>query len=437
MKIAIIGGGITGICTAYLLSKEGFKVTLFEKEKELGGLARTFRWGKDNIEENYHHIYSNDIHTYNLLKELGLNLKWKYIDTAFFSSNKLYPFSTTSDILKYPNFRFLDIIRFGIASMYASYIVDWKKIEKKSAVEWLNRLFGRKVYLNIWEPLLKLKFGKDYRKISAAWVQTRIKRRVLSKKGKKEKFGYIEGSFKRLIDRLEEKIISSGGKCIKKAEVRKLVVKDGKFKGLLCNGKKYNFDKVVVSVPYPILNKMLPSIGGKISYSAIVSTILRLDKPLSKNYWVNIGDDKLPFVALIEYQNLNNHLENNILYIPHYVSPGSKIYSLSNKKILEMDIKALKRIFKGFNAGDIKDYKVFKDKYGSAIYTKGYADIIPSITTSIKGLYLATNAQIYPEDRGANKLVELSAIVTDIIKKNKKQKKPIFFAHKRCVLNKK
>jgi len=32
-KIAVIGGGIVGICSSYFLQKTGFKVTLFDKEK--------------------------------------------------------------------------------------------------------------------------------------------------------------------------------------------------------------------------------------------------------------------------------------------------------------------------------------------------------------------------------------------------------------------
>ena len=40
-NIVIIGGGIAGIYSALLYSEKGFKVTLVEKEKELGGLLRS------------------------------------------------------------------------------------------------------------------------------------------------------------------------------------------------------------------------------------------------------------------------------------------------------------------------------------------------------------------------------------------------------------
>ena len=45
MKIAVIGGGISGMGAAYQLSKFG-NVTLFESEGRLGGHARTVFAGK-------------------------------------------------------------------------------------------------------------------------------------------------------------------------------------------------------------------------------------------------------------------------------------------------------------------------------------------------------------------------------------------------------
>ena len=62
MKIAIIGGGITGLTAAYTLVKKGHRVTIFEKEKTLGGLASGFRqpnW-RWHLESAYHHLFTND-----------------------------------------------------------------------------------------------------------------------------------------------------------------------------------------------------------------------------------------------------------------------------------------------------------------------------------------------------------------------------------------
>ena len=44
-SITVIGGGFAGTTASYLLQKEGYKVTLLEKESELGGGCRTYFYG--------------------------------------------------------------------------------------------------------------------------------------------------------------------------------------------------------------------------------------------------------------------------------------------------------------------------------------------------------------------------------------------------------
>ncbi len=42
-KISVIGSGFSGLSTAAFLAKEGHDVTVFEKNKEVGGRARATR----------------------------------------------------------------------------------------------------------------------------------------------------------------------------------------------------------------------------------------------------------------------------------------------------------------------------------------------------------------------------------------------------------
>ena len=48
MKVAVIGGGISGLTTAFRLSKMGAEVTLLERNPRLGGLrSEERRVGKE------------------------------------------------------------------------------------------------------------------------------------------------------------------------------------------------------------------------------------------------------------------------------------------------------------------------------------------------------------------------------------------------------
>lgn len=66
-KVAIIGGGTTGLSAAYFLAREGFPVTIFEKRESLGGIVRhvipEFRIS--------HQAIDNDVE---LIKSLGVDV---------------------------------------------------------------------------------------------------------------------------------------------------------------------------------------------------------------------------------------------------------------------------------------------------------------------------------------------------------------------------
>ena len=51
-NIVVVGGGISGILSAILFGQRNKKVVLVEKEKELGGLLKSFQ-AKDNIWFDY------------------------------------------------------------------------------------------------------------------------------------------------------------------------------------------------------------------------------------------------------------------------------------------------------------------------------------------------------------------------------------------------
>lgn len=61
MRVAVIGGGISGFGSAYVLAKEYGEVVLFEKEESLGGHAKTVRF--DGVDFDIGFIVFNTVRT--------------------------------------------------------------------------------------------------------------------------------------------------------------------------------------------------------------------------------------------------------------------------------------------------------------------------------------------------------------------------------------
>lgn len=61
MKIAIIGGGITGVVTAILANKKGFNVSLYEASNALGGVLRDVNYKNDWFYNNTQYLNPNGI----------------------------------------------------------------------------------------------------------------------------------------------------------------------------------------------------------------------------------------------------------------------------------------------------------------------------------------------------------------------------------------
>ena len=121
MNVSIIGGGVTGLVTAYKLSKKGYKVTVFESSYFLGGQASVVNLDGSKIpERGYHHLFRNDIDIIELIDELNLtnSLKWYKSSVGMYSDKKLFPFSTPKDLLNYKPISLLNRFKLGLISLY-------------------------------------------------------------------------------------------------------------------------------------------------------------------------------------------------------------------------------------------------------------------------------------------------------------------------------
>ncbi len=153
MKIAMIGGGASGMVSAYWLDKQGHDVTVFERQAILGGHIRTLnknvhvdQIGKDTFLEcgvlEFPSIFHNFL---DLMKELEVEVEPVSVGSALFLKNGDY-FLSALDVQK--NFKGIQsaIEYLKLDALYMQSVGLWIKMQLSSIRDLHNQPMSR--YLN-------------------------------------------------------------------------------------------------------------------------------------------------------------------------------------------------------------------------------------------------------------------------------------------------
>lgn len=414
--IAVVGGGYTGLSAAYDLTRVGFRVSLFEAEDDLGGLAGTFEVSPGyRLEKFYHHWFKSDRDIFGLIDEIGLGDRVRPLDsnTGLYYINRQFRLSSPLDLLGFSPLPLLDRVRLGLMAIRARTISDWMPLEEISALEWIRKIGGKRGCDLVWEPLIRGKFGPEAEAISAVWIWNKLKLRGGSRGRRgQEQLVYMSGGFEVVTKALEAKIREAGGSVYRNIPVNKLNTEGGVITGIETDLGYTPVDGALVTTPVPTFLKLCPDLPkdyselyGQIRYLGNLCLILRLKRSLSTTYWLNVLDPEFPFVGVIEHTNLddpNNYGGERIAYISKYLPTSDPRFSLNTDEYLDYSFPFLKKLFPELNRDWLIGSALWKAEYSQPVITKNYSKFIPKLATPIENLWLATMAQIYPEDRGTN-----------------------------------
>ena len=428
MNIGVIGGGITGLTAAYRLSKAGHKVTVFEKERFLGGLASAIDFSGAKLDRIYRHIFKSDLHFVKLVEELGLSDKFTWIESkmGWFDGKKLYPFTTPLHVLQFSPLSFIDRLKLGLMTVYLARVNKWKKYENITAKDWVIKYVGQKVYDTVWGALLKQKFGARTDEIAMTWLYGRIHARIASRVSK-ELLGYMNGSFQVLIDTLEQEIRKNGGKISCGTAVNRVLAENGRVTGVATGGTEQKFDAVIATPAPQLLRKMADfpveydARFDRLDYYASVVLVMSMKKQITPYYWVNMAADDSPIVALIEHTNFidkSAYAGNHIAYLGKYLPQQDALYKKTDSEIKDIFFTYLMKAFPEFDEKNVLEWKVTREPFSQPIVPLKFSEIKLDYVTPVKGLYSANMSQIYPEDRGMNFAVMQGNEVSDLIIKS-------------------
>ncbi len=427
-KVIIIGGGISGLTVAWELTGRGREVLLLERREVLGGLARSTELNGKLIEVYYHFICGGDSHLVELLGELGLSNKLHRRPgrTSYFVGDRLYPFSTPGDLLRFAPLSLASRLRFGLHGLRCRRMTDWRQIEHLTAREWLIASVGQQAYETIWRPLLEVKFGEHAEQISAPWIWHRIHRLSQSRESllRPEELGYLEGGSQTLLMALADQINARGGIIRTGVEATELLCGEETVAGVQTSARQYEADSVVAAIPLPELVAMLPPESGyrrelaRADFSHLGCVRLALDRNLTDSFWVNVSARQVSFNGFVEYSNLNPWREyggSEVLYVPFYLNADDERWQWSDAQFIETAVTGLKVVEPEFADAWVQEATVNRDRYAQAICLPGFSDRVPALRAPVPGLFVVDSTQLYPADRNLSGMIGLARSVAQMI----------------------
>jgi len=385
MKLAIVGGGISGLSLAYYLQND-FEITVFEKEK-WGGKAYTQKVDNYLMEEGVNGFLSNSLKTMELCDEIGIkpirandNSKIRYIYDNKLIKIPLKPFDfIKSDILSFKG-------KIDVAmEFFRKPVCD----KEESVAEFATRRLGNEFTRRMMTPMLAGIYAStpEITSMNAAFPKLKrieceygslFKGMIKLKRGGQPtgELHSFEYGMSEMIDRLKEKT---------KANFIKREIKD--------IDELKEFDKVVIATPAyeaaEILKKYetLRTLLNKIPYNPVAIVGFDYDSISPVCFGILTIENKSLGILMDKYIFPNRNGIRVMVGGARY----PEIKEMSEEEIIEIAQRDIYEIIKNANP-KIKWIKMHKNAIPN--YSLGHQELVKKIMEEAKkvNIYLTGNA---------------------------------------------
>lgn len=409
MKIAVIGAGPAGLTAAYVLSRNGYEVDVYESSSSVGGMAGTITLWNQRVDLGPHRFFSADKKVNSLWLEI--------VGTDYEMVKRLTRIYYRGRFFSYPIRVFNVLANLGIYEAMRC-IVSYAKeqlIKRRrdgTFKSWVQSRFGTRLFEIFFKSYTEKLWGLPCDKLDEDFAAQRIKKlsfyeaiRNAMRRGKDnthgtliDEFAYpLEGSGM-VYDRMKERIEAYGNTVYLNCPVYGIVTSGDKVIGLqLEDGKYCEYDQVISSMPYSLMVERLPAVPAGIKKLAahlryrntILVYLLINETSLFPDNWVYVHSEELLMGRITNFRNwvpnLYGEEEKTILAVEYWCNDEDAIWQYSDEALHQL-VKA--EIVKTGLVKEalIEDYYIHRLHRSYPVYKKGYRHLLSPIEEYLSGI---------------------------------------------------
>lgn len=396
-KIVIAGAGIAGLTLAYKLCKEGWDVTLIEKEHTVGGLARSFDYeGGYTFDAGPHRFYTESPAVLNLIYEVleddvltmprksGVRMFDRYFE---------WPLSI-ADLLRMPLRTCLSV---------AFDMLRRNKQEGDSFENYILGSYGRTLYEIFFKPYTEKFLRLPCSGISKYWALTGIDRAVIDSSIKVNNLSALakslfdpkpplqfiypkSGGIGVFAEKLRRKILALGGRVILGSEVSGISKEGSSVTNVTAGGVDYDCDSLVWTAPISELAELLGLSPPELSYlNLVIYNFMTVSEVKPTYQWCYFGAEDVPFNR-ISYPTLFNPAlapEGEIGVCVEVTCRRGEVVWQNPDAMTEQIVESMIANGVVSSKEDIRDCRIERVGGAYPIYTLDYADKLSEVLSQL------------------------------------------------------
>ncbi len=349
-KIIILGAGPVGLICGWLLSKKKWNVKIYEMQRMVGGMCRSWKWN-GHILDTGPHLF----HTYDkkLIKFWKKNFSDILEEGKYYAKNIInfdlenaysYPISREA-INKYPKILKNKIFKEIKNKKKQQYAKNFKEFVENQVGKTLTHMFFEGYPQKVW--------GLSTEKMTADWAPKRIQITDKIEPFFQKQFTavskYGTGNF---YNKIKNQINKHNGKIYLNQKVTNIFHSDQKIKNIEINKKKkitINDDDIILSTLPITLTSRLLGYNSNLKFRGIRSVYVSLNKKRAmpkKVNWLYFGDKNIIFNRVSETSTMTRSVcKKGKTYLTCEITFEKNDY-LDKMKFNELSDKVIKDLLK-------------------------------------------------------------------------------------------